>query len=135
MTRPGPKRAFGQVLRSLREERRLSMSAVARAIRVSVVYYRDVERGTRRPFSSIKIDFAALATTLGANADELQRAAAEARGQLELDLRAPVEHIHQDSFVTDALGATSSGAASSTRMHLLRRRRPLTGSDSDGNKL
>jgi transcriptional regulator with XRE-family HTH domain len=87
MTRPADKRAFGQLLRSLRERRRLSMSAVARAIRVSVVYYRDVERGTRRPFSSIKIDFAALATTLGTDADELQRAAAEARGQLELDLR------------------------------------------------
>ena len=87
MTRPVDKRAFGQLLRSLREGRRLSMSAVARAIRVSVVYYRDVERGTRRPFSSIKIDFAALATTLGTDADELQRAAAEARGQLELDLR------------------------------------------------
>jgi transcriptional regulator with XRE-family HTH domain len=80
-------RAFGQFLRSLREGRRLSMSAVARAIQVSVVYYRDVERGTRRPFSSIKIDFAALATTLGTDADELKRAAAEERGQLELDLR------------------------------------------------
>jgi transcriptional regulator with XRE-family HTH domain len=87
MARSVDKRAFGQLLRSLREGRRLSMSAVARAIRVSVVYYRDVERGTRRPFSSIKIDFAALATTLGTDADELQRAAAEARGQLELDLR------------------------------------------------
>jgi hypothetical protein len=32
------------------------MSAVARAIQVSVVYYRDVERGTRRPFSRVRID-------------------------------------------------------------------------------
>jgi len=63
------------------------MAAVARAIHVSVVYYRDVERGTRRPFSSVKIDFTILAKTLGTDADELQRAAAEARGQLELDLR------------------------------------------------
>ena len=87
MTGPVDNRAFGQLLRSLREGRRLSMSAVARAIQVSVVYYRDVERGTRRPFSSIKIDFAALATILGTDAGELQRAAAEARGQLELDFR------------------------------------------------
>ena len=79
--------AFGQLLRSLRQRRRLSMSAVARAIQVSVVYYRDVEHGTRRPFSSIKIDFATLAKTLGTDADELQRVAAEERGQLELDLR------------------------------------------------
>ena len=73
MTGPVDNRAFGQLLRSLREGRRLSMSAVARAIQVSVVYYRDVERGTRRPFSSIKIDFAALATILGTDAGELQR--------------------------------------------------------------
>jgi transcriptional regulator with XRE-family HTH domain len=79
--------AFGQLLRSLRQRRRLSMSAVARALQVSVVYYRDVERGTRRPFSRVRIDFAVLAKTLGTDADELQRAAAGERGQLELDLR------------------------------------------------
>jgi hypothetical protein len=63
------------------------MTAVARAIDVSVVYYRDVERGTRRPFSSVKIDFDVLANALGTDAPELQRAAAEERGQLELDFR------------------------------------------------
>jgi transcriptional regulator with XRE-family HTH domain len=63
------------------------MSAVARAIGVSVVYYRDVERGTRRPFSSLKIDFEILGKALGTDPDKLQRAAAEERGQLELDLR------------------------------------------------
>jgi transcriptional regulator with XRE-family HTH domain len=81
------KSAFGQLLRTHRQRRRLSMSAVARAIQVSVVYYRDVERGTRRPFSRVRIDFAVLAKTLGTDADELQRAAAGERGQLELDLR------------------------------------------------
>ena len=79
--------AFGSLLRSLRERQRISMSAVARAIGVSVVYYRDVERGTRRPFSSLKIDFEILGKALGTDPDKLQRAAAEERGQLELDLR------------------------------------------------
>jgi hypothetical protein len=65
----------------------LSLSAVARAIKVSVVYYRDVERGTRRPFSGIAVDFDALAALLGASAADLQHAAAEERGQLEFDFR------------------------------------------------
>lgn len=75
------------VLRKLREGKRLSLTNVARAIGVSIVYYRDVERGTRRPFSSVKVDFEVLATRLGADARELQRSAAEERGQLELDFR------------------------------------------------
>jgi hypothetical protein len=54
---------------------------------VSVVYYRDVERGTRRPFSSVAVDFDALAHLLGGKAADLQYAAAEERGQLELDFR------------------------------------------------
>ena len=78
---------FGRQLRSLRERQRLSLTSVARALGVSVVYYRDVERGTRRPVSSMKVDFDALARVLGADARELQRAAAEERGQLELDFR------------------------------------------------
>lgn len=95
MARHSHNRSFGQLLRSLRQERRLTMSSVARAIRVSVVYYRDVERGTRRPFSSIKIDFATLATTLGTNEDDLRRAAAEARGQIELDLRGTTPDVQK----------------------------------------
>jgi transcriptional regulator with XRE-family HTH domain len=78
---------FGRRLRTLREKKRLSLSSVARTLGVSVVYYRDVERGTRRPFSSVKVDFDELAGVLGAEARELQRAAAEERGQLELDFR------------------------------------------------
>jgi transcriptional regulator with XRE-family HTH domain len=80
--------SFGSLLRTLRERKRLSLTSVAKALSVSVVYYRDVERGTRRPFSSVKVDFEALASVLGAQAHELQRAAAEERGQLELDFRA-----------------------------------------------
>ena len=65
----------------------MSLSAVARALKVSVVYYRDVERGTRRPFSSLAVDFDVLAKLLGASAADLQHAAAEERGQLEFDFR------------------------------------------------
>lgn len=85
---PTPARStFGHRLRTLREKKRLSLSSLARALGVSVVYYRDVERGMRRPFSSVKVDFDALAGVLGVEARELQRAAAEERGQLELDFR------------------------------------------------
>ena len=79
--------AFGPMLRTLRERKRLSLTSVARALGVSVVYYREVERSTRRPFSSVRVDFDALADLLGVQANELQRAAAEERGQLELDFR------------------------------------------------
>jgi transcriptional regulator with XRE-family HTH domain len=79
--------AFGAMLRTLRERKRLSLTSVARALGISVVYYRDVERSTRRPFSSIKVDFDILAGLLGVQANELQRAAASERGQLELDFR------------------------------------------------
>ena len=65
----------------------MNLSQVARALGVSVVYYRDVERGTRRPFSSIAVDFDALAQLLGTTAVDLQHAAAEERGQLEFDFR------------------------------------------------
>lgn len=75
------------MLRTLRERKRVSLTSVARALGVSVVYYRDVERSTRRPFSSVKVDFEVLADLLGVQANELQRAAAEERGQLELDFR------------------------------------------------
>lgn len=81
------RKSFGGRLRALREARGLSLSAVARELRVSVVYYRDVERGTRRPFSNIAIDFEALAHLLGTTSDDLQHAAAEERGQLEFDFR------------------------------------------------
>ena len=65
----------------------MSLSAVARALGVSVVYYRDVERGTRRPFSGTAIDFDALAHVLATTSADLQHAAAEERGQLEFDFR------------------------------------------------
>lgn len=83
----GRRLAFGPMLRMLRERKRLSLTSVARALGVSVVYYRDVERSTRRPFSSIKVNFDILAGLLGVQANELQRAAANERGQLELDFR------------------------------------------------
>jgi transcriptional regulator with XRE-family HTH domain len=82
-----PDPSFGALLRKLRGRKGLSLTSVARAIGVSIVYYRDVERGTRRPFSSVKVDFDVLASRLGTDARELQRAAAEERGQLEFDFR------------------------------------------------
>ncbi|HEU4689891.1 MAG TPA: helix-turn-helix transcriptional regulator [Vicinamibacterales bacterium] len=81
------RQSFGRRLRTLREARGLSLSAVARELNMSVVYYRDVERGTRRPFSSVAVDFEALAQLLGTASGDLQHAAAEERGQLEFDFR------------------------------------------------
>ena len=78
---------FGRHLRALRQARGLSLTAVARELDVSVVYYRDVERGARRPFSSVAVDFDALADVLGGKAADLRYAAAEERGQLEFDFR------------------------------------------------
>jgi transcriptional regulator with XRE-family HTH domain len=83
------------MLRMLRERRRLSLTSVARALGVSVVYYRDVERSTRRPFSNVKVDFDALANLLGVQSSELQCAAAEERGQLELDFRGADQDVQK----------------------------------------
>ncbi|HET7698334.1 MAG TPA: helix-turn-helix transcriptional regulator [Vicinamibacterales bacterium] len=78
---------FGALLRSCRERRSLTLSRVARALRISVVYYRDVELGRRRPFSALKVDFEVLASILDADPEVLLSLAANERGQLELDFK------------------------------------------------
>ena len=89
---------FGALLRINRQRQNLTLSAVARALSVSVVYYRDVERGLRKPFSNVKVDFARLGVLLGIEPHELQRVAAQERGQLELDFRR-VDHDTQQLAV------------------------------------
>lgn len=90
MPRPQP---FGTLLRTLRIQRKLTLSRVARALDLSVVYYRDVELGRRRPFSALKVDFDVLAGLLNVEVAVLLRSAVAERGQLEFDFRdaAPAE--------------------------------------------
>jgi transcriptional regulator with XRE-family HTH domain len=90
-----PPSSFGTLLKTLRERKRLTLTRVAAALSVSVVYYREVERGTRRPFSSIKVDFDILATILGGKPGDLQGAAALERGQLEFDFRGADQETHK----------------------------------------
>lgn len=79
--------SFGKALKTYRLNKGLTLSEVARALRVSVVYYRDVENGQRLPFSSLRIDFDRLASLLGVDPDHLISLAAFSRGQLEFDFR------------------------------------------------
>jgi transcriptional regulator with XRE-family HTH domain len=74
---------FGATIAAARKRQKLSISAMARAAGVSVVYYREVELGSRKPFSSLRIDFDILAGLLREDAAKLQTLAAGERGQLE----------------------------------------------------
>jgi transcriptional regulator with XRE-family HTH domain len=58
---------------------------VARRLGISVVYYRDVERGQRRAFSAVKVDYEVLASVLDLDIDLLMSRAAGERGQLEFN--------------------------------------------------
>ena len=49
--------SFGALLEKHRKRRGLTLSAVAKAIGVSLVYYRDVELGKRRAFSTVSVNF------------------------------------------------------------------------------
>jgi hypothetical protein len=64
------------------------MTAVARSLKVSLVYYRDVELARRRPFSALKVNFDALARLLQADLNLLMHLAAIERGQLEFNFLA-----------------------------------------------
>jgi transcriptional regulator with XRE-family HTH domain len=78
---------FGALLRSSRKQRSLTLSRVARTLHISIVYYRDVELGRRRPFSALRIDFDALGEMLGLDPELLLGLAADERGQLEIDFK------------------------------------------------
>lgn len=84
---PQLEKSFGKFLRARRERRNLTLSTVARTLGLSVVYYRDVEMGKRRPFSALRVDFEVLAELLGTKVEELLLLAASERGQLEFNFR------------------------------------------------
>lgn len=75
---------FGERLRALRLERKVSMGELARSLNVSVPYISDVERGNRAPLTPDRI--LATAKVLSISPDELLRLAAEAKGTIELPL-------------------------------------------------
>lgn len=80
----GTSGGFGSRLRELRISKRLTMSAAARALGVSVPYWSDVENGRRNPFTGAKLLSAA--RILGADLDELERLAFAQRGSVEIPL-------------------------------------------------
>lgn len=84
--------SFGRLLKSLRKGRQLTLSDVANAVGISVVYYRDIELGKRKPFSAMRVDFEVLAQKLGVEARVLLKSAANERGQLEFDFTAAGEY-------------------------------------------
>ncbi len=75
---------FGERLRQLRAARRMTLSAAARGIGVSVPYWSDVENGRRNPFTGAKLR--AAARLLGADFGELERLALSARRSVEIPL-------------------------------------------------
>jgi len=79
--------SFGALLEKHRKRRGLTLSAVAKAIGVSLVYYRDVELGKRRAFSTVSVNFDKLGKLLDIDGQKLHLAAAAERGQLEFDFQ------------------------------------------------
>ena len=81
---------FGKLLRRVREAAGVSMGALARYLEVSVTYLSDVERGTRAPLTSDRIEkTAGLLKLSPAKVRELDAAAGEARGYFELGITTP----------------------------------------------
>ena len=78
-------RAFGALLRKLREDARVSMGDLSRGLQISVTYLSDVERGTRAPLSQERISLAAKLLSLAQpQLLKLLEVAAEDRGFFEL---------------------------------------------------
>jgi len=77
-----PRRSFGVLLRKYRKKVGKTLGDLADELDVSVVYVSDVERGNRAPLREDYIEVAA--RVLNADARELHRAAAEARGAFKL---------------------------------------------------
>jgi transcriptional regulator with XRE-family HTH domain len=77
-------RSFGQVLRQLRRKAGKTLGDMARLLGVSAVYVSDVERGNRKPFTRDRI--LKIADHLGADPNELLRAADRERGVIEYDI-------------------------------------------------
>jgi transcriptional regulator with XRE-family HTH domain len=75
--------SFGQLLRSLREEKEKTMGQLARHLGVSVPYISDVEHDNRAPLTRERI--LAAAEFLGVDPKQLLVAAAAGRGAFELD--------------------------------------------------
>ena len=74
--------SFGTVVRSGREARGLSLSAIAKALGVTKVYVSDVERGLRAPFTREKLE--KVAEVLELDPVELHELAADHRGYVRL---------------------------------------------------
>lgn len=72
---------YGPMVRRLRKERGITLSALAAELECSISYLSDVERSTRLPFDRARNE--TLARTLGVALDDLLRAAAADRGTVE----------------------------------------------------
>lgn len=81
MSNPKP---FGKLIRELRTEAGITLSQVADALDVSIVYVSDVERGKRPPFVPAKIR--ALANLLRESTTALLERAARERSSFEFDV-------------------------------------------------
>lgn len=77
---------FGTTIRGIRERAMKSMSDVAKAIGVSVVYYSDIERGRRNPPLGEKLY--KIADFFGIDKKEMESWAYRDRERVELDLKA-----------------------------------------------
>ena len=74
---------FGNLLRQLRKDVRITLGQLAGFLDISIPYLSDVERGKRGPFAKDRIE--SIANFLGVDKGQLLAAAARSRGFFELD--------------------------------------------------
>ena len=75
---------FGDVLRKIRDEKEVTLKTLGEAIKKTVPYISDVERGRRDPFSTALIE--KIAVALDVDPDGLLNAAELTRGKVTLEL-------------------------------------------------
>lgn len=90
MTSQREKERFGQMLRSEREKKNITLTKLAAHLKFSVPYLSDIERGNRAPPDNERILLAA--ELLGIPPKTLLREAAISRGVIELSADVPPRH-------------------------------------------
>jgi transcriptional regulator with XRE-family HTH domain len=107
--------AFGPMLRRLRTSAGLTLQALANKLSVSVPYLSDVELENRRPFDVDRVRL--IAATLGAEPEELEKAAAVSRGGFTLPAGPTPLHVDVAAELVEMWQHLSDSDLSSIGIH------------------
>lgn len=89
--------SFGAKVRKIREQKKISMADVAKAMNASVVYVSDIERGRRNPPVGEKLH--QMAYILEIDPKEVEEWARKERLKVELDLGARTDQVSRAALM------------------------------------